>query len=94
VLDSGEEMIYASSYYYQPDKIEFSETEEKKGSVTYYTLQQIAPKKIKLTLDFYIKKNLSGQFMFLLASKRKVEAKFSKSLENLVDVVSTIKLPG
>ena len=94
VLDSGEEMIYASSYYYQPDRIEFSETEEKKGGVTYYTLQQIEPKKIKLTLDFYVKRNLSDQLMFRLLTQRKVEAKFSKSLDNLVSVVSTIKLPG
>ena len=94
VRDSGESIIYASSYYYQPDKIEFSETDEKEGSVTYYTLQQIAPKKIKLTLDFYIKKALSGQLMFRFLSQRKVETKFRKSLANLVSVVSTIKLPG
>ncbi len=94
VSDSGVEMIYASSYYYLPDKIEFSETDEKKGSVTYYTLQQIAPNKIKLTLDFYIRKNLRDQLIFRLLRQRKVEAKFSKSLDNLMSVVSTIKLPG
>jgi hypothetical protein len=94
VMDSGEVILYASSYYYQPDTIEFSETEEKEQSTTYYTLQRTGTKRTKLTLDFYLKKNLSKQILFSLMTKGKMESTFSKSLQNLVSVVKEIRVPS
>jgi hypothetical protein len=33
-MEDGQSMIYASSYSYHPDRIEFSETEEKEKNTT------------------------------------------------------------
>src|SRR3712207_6955117 len=41
ILKNGESNIYSSSYLYQPDKIEFSETDDRKKCTTYFTLQKI-----------------------------------------------------
>lgn len=50
VLENGQEIIYASSYSYNPDKIEFSETDEKKKNSTYFSLEKTSTNKTKLHL--------------------------------------------
>jgi hypothetical protein len=94
VTDSGETIIYASSYYYSPDRIEFSETEEGTKNTTYYTLQSLGTKRTRLTLDLYVKKNLWQQLLFRLLWKGKVEDAFSRSLQNLVPLVKEIRVPS
>jgi hypothetical protein len=94
VLQSGQIVIYTSSYYsYHPDRIEFSETDEKKKSSTYFILEKISDNKTKLTIDFYIKKNPLTQSIFKLTRKNKLENNFYKSLQNLDRLVKEIKLP-
>ncbi len=93
IMDSGETITYSSSYFYKPDRIEFSETDEKKKNSTYYTLEKTGRNKTRLTLDFYIKKNMGSQFLFKLMKQRKMEASFRKSLQNLVSLVKEIRLP-
>ena len=93
IMDSGESITYASSYYYQPERIEFSETDEKKNSSTYYLLEKTGNNTSKLTLDFYLKKNLASQMTFKLLYKKKKEEMFRKSLLNLEELVKEIKLP-
>jgi len=92
VLENGEVITYASSYFYQPDKIEFSETDEKKKNLTYYKLEKTSSNKTRLTLDFYIKKNIASQVLFKLIEKRKIEDTFRKSLQNLVSLVKEIRI--
>ncbi|HEX7903505.1 MAG TPA: DUF2652 domain-containing protein [Chitinophagaceae bacterium] len=92
--ESGEATIYASSYTFHPERIEFSETDETKKNATYYTLEKIGTNKIKLTLDYYIPKNIAGQLLFNLFHKKKMEKKLIQSLKNLDTVVKEIKLPG
>jgi hypothetical protein len=92
IMENGESIIYASSYSYHPERIEFSETDEKEN-VTYYTLEKINDNKTKLTIDFYIKKNPLVQIIFNLGKKKKMEADFHKSLLNLDKLVKEIKLP-
>lgn len=92
-LDNGEMMIYASSYYYQEDRISFSETDENKKSSTYFTLQRIGPRKTRLTLDYYLRKNFVEQILFTITKKGKVESAFKKSLQNLADLVKELKIP-
>lgn len=93
IMDNGESITYSSSYFYQPDKIEFSETDENKISSTYYTLEKISTTKCRLTLDFYLRKNVVSQMKFKLLEKKKKEEMFNKSLQNLVQVVKEIRLP-
>jgi hypothetical protein len=92
VMENGEVITYANSYFYQPDRIEFSETEEKKENLTYYTLEKTSENKTKLTLDFYIQKNIATQLIFRLMQQRKMEDSFRKSLQNLVSLLKEIRL--
>ncbi len=94
IMKNGEVIIYASSYFYQPDRIEFSETDEKKKSSTYFILEKTGNNKTKLTLDFYLKKNIANQIIFKLTKQKKMEATFHKSLQNLDGLVKEIKLPA
>jgi hypothetical protein len=90
VLDNGEVVIYASSYVYTPERIEFSETDEKKNSSAYYILEKTAKNKTRLTLDFYVKKSIPRQIIFKLTQKKKLEQKFQRSLRNLSELVKGI----
>lgn len=94
IMEDGETTTFSSSYYYQSDRIEFSETDEGKSSSTYYTLEQTGNNKTKLTLDFYIKRNLASQILFKLGRKKKMEESMIRSLENLDDLVKEIRVPG
>ncbi len=71
IMDNGQPMIYASSYTYHPDRIEFSETEEKEKSTVNYTIKKITDNKTRLTIDFYLQKNIAQQILFNLSQKRK-----------------------
>jgi Protein of unknown function (DUF2652) len=92
IMENGESILYASSYSYHPERIEFSETDEKENA-TYYTLEKISDNKTKLTIDFYVKKNLPARIIFKLGKKKKMEDDFHKSLLNLNELVKEIKLP-
>jgi hypothetical protein len=94
ILDNGQTNVYASSYRYEPDRVEFSETDEKKKNATYFILEKTGPRKTRLTLDYYLKKNLAGQIIFKLLRKKKMEARLQQSLQNLTEVVKEIKLPS
>lgn len=93
LLENGQTIIYASSYHYQPERIEFSETDEQKKSSTYYLLEKAGNNKTRLTLDFYLKKNLVNQILFQLMRKKQMEDTFHQSLLNLHELVKEIKLP-
>ena len=93
ILENGESINYASSYQYTPEKIEFSETEESTGRVTYYILEKLEEKKSRLVLEYYIEKNTLGSFLFKLNKKNKLEVKLKKSLVNLQALAKEILLP-
>ena len=94
VLENGEQVIYASSYQYHPDRIEFSETDEKKHCSTYYTLEKLAPNKTRLTLEYYIEKSYPSQVLFSLFRKKKLEEAYRQSLLNLEKVVKELQVPA
>jgi len=93
ILDNGQVIICASSYSYHPERIEFSETEEKKKSSIYFILEKAGNNKTRLTFNFYLRKNIVQQIIFKLIKKKKIEATFHKSLLNLNELVKEIKLP-
>lgn len=92
ILENGESVTYASSYSFTDDHIEFSETEEKKKDVAYYTLDKIGPSKTRLTIDYYSGDSFVSR---LLASfkKRQLEEEFKKSMKNLHSLIKEILLP-
>jgi hypothetical protein len=83
LLDNGKTIIYASSYAYRPDRIEFSETNKSDETTIYYTLEKITAYKTRLTIDYYIKQNWAAEFLFKLLKKNKTEERFNRSLLNL-----------
>ena len=94
VMKNGQVIIYASSYSYHPERIEFSETDENKKYATSYLLEKTGENKTRLTIDFYLQKNIADQTLFKLVKKRKMENSFQKSLLNLKELVKEIKLPA
>jgi hypothetical protein len=93
IRDEGEVVIFASSYSFTPEHIEFSETDEKKTRSTYFTLDKIDEHKTRLTLEFYLNKNPTTQFLFSLTQKRKMKEIFRTSMHNLRNLAKEIKLP-
>ncbi|MEP7375434.1 MAG: DUF2652 domain-containing protein [Chitinophagaceae bacterium] len=93
IMDNEETVIQATSYSYSPEKLSFSETDEATNSTKYFYLEQAADNKMKLTLDIYIVKKGSSHILFNLFRKRKMEASFRRSLQNLEKVVREIRLP-
>ena len=92
ILDNGEAVIYSSSYFYNDDRIEFSETDDS-NNTTYFTLVKIEDRKTKFTLDYYIDKNPLKTFLFTLTKKKKLNQKLSKSMLNLDKLAEEIRLP-
>lgn len=95
LMENGEEVICYSSYTHDGDNlIEFSETDENKKSSTYYTLKTIGANKVKLTIDYYIRKNFLSQALFTLLKKEKMKKDLKRSLARLEGVVRNVRLPG
>jgi hypothetical protein len=94
VLGNSTIYMYTSSFSYDPEnRIVFSETDEKKRSSLYYVLEKITDRRTRLTLEFYMKKNLGMQVLFGFIMKRKMRESLQRSLLNLEKVVSNIELP-
>ena len=94
IQDNGDTTIFASSYSFSPDRIEFSETDEKKVNSTHFTLEKLEDKKTRLTVDYYIKNTFANPALFRLLKKKKAALLLQQSLENLEKVASEIRLPG
>jgi hypothetical protein len=94
VLDNGQVIMYSSSFMYDPEhKIIFSETDEDKKGAVYSTLENKGVNKTLLTIDIYIKRNIFFQIMFKLVMKKKMKARFEKSLSNLEGLLKEVELP-
>lgn len=94
IKDNGETIIYSSSYHYHPEHIEFSETDEKDNTITYYILEKITPLRTRLTINFFVKNNLLGKWLFQLNRKTKLESLYQRSVLKLDDLVKEIRLPA
>ena len=98
ILEKGHAIMYTSSYSYTPantytpEKVEYSETDEKKTNAVYFTLNKISEKRTGLTADFYLKSNPFTLLLFKLMMKKKMEKTVKQSMENLVEFVKQINL--
>jgi hypothetical protein len=93
IMENGESVLIASSYHYQPDQIVFSETDEKKSSAMYYTLQKTGAGKTKLTVDYCIDDRLSTVSLSD-GEKQRIKDKLEKSMERLTAFVQELRIPG
>ena len=94
ILENAQVIMISSSFLYDPEsKIIFSETEENKRGATYFTIENTGANKSRLTIDFYLKKNPFLQIMFNIGMKKKMYARFERSLSNLENLLKEIELP-
>lgn len=90
----GEAVIYSSGFSYDPDsKVVFSESDEQLTGTLYFVLEKLSEKRTRLSLEYYLKRNLPKQLAFRLLRKEKMEASFRRSLENLERLLPQINVP-
>jgi hypothetical protein len=94
ILDKGQQIMYSSSYSFTPEKITYSETDEKKTASIYSTFQKITENRTGLTVDIYLKKNPVLLSFFKLFEKKKMERSFQRSLVNLEKFMKEVKVPS
>ena len=93
ILENGQLLFIPAAILISPERIEFSETDEKKKSSVYFILEKILDKRTRLTINMYLRKNFGMQLFFNLTMKNKMKRDIEKSLENLKTVASEIHLP-
>jgi hypothetical protein len=89
-LTNGQTVMYASSYSYSPEKIEFSETDEAKKKSTYFILEKVDSGRTKLTIEYYIKKSILEPALFNWTKKKKLTSDTRRSLDNLHQLLKEI----
>ena len=94
ILEKGQQIMYSSSYSFTPEKITYSETNEKKTTSIYSTFQKITENRTGLTVDIYLKKNPVLLSLFKLFEKKKMERSFQRSLVNLEKFMKEVKVPS
>ena len=94
ILDKGQQIMYSSSYSFTPEKIVYSETDEKKTGSIYSTFQKITENRTGLTVEIYLKKNPVLLSLFKIFQKKKMERSFQRSLENLQVFMKEVKVPS
>ncbi len=94
VLAKGQMIMYTSSFSYNPDqKIEYSETDEKKECSVFYIMERTGGDHSRLTMELYLKKNWFLKTIFSLTLKNKMEGSFRRSLVRLDDLLKQIQIP-
>jgi 23S rRNA G2069 N7-methylase RlmK/C1962 C5-methylase RlmI len=88
VNEKGKTMVYSSSYHYERDHIEFSETNESNAQVMYFTLQSLGPEKSGLAIDYYVPKSV-GALSFKLFEAKSLRKRLERSLQRLEDFLKT-----
>ena len=101
VINGKQTMVYSSSYKYQDDRIEFTESEQDGKFLTWFTLERMPTDvnaegppilRTRLTLDYHVRKEIASGLWFRLFRKGPIEKQFLKSLENLVPFVNELKI--
>ncbi|MCF0071322.1 DUF2652 domain-containing protein [Dyadobacter sp. CY261] len=94
VSNDGETILYASGFSYDPDsRVVFSESDENRTGTLYFVLEKLGDTRTRLSLEYYLKKDLLKQLTFRLFKKDKMEESFRKSLVNLKALLPEIVVP-
>lgn len=93
-LENGVVTTYASSYQYEADRIQFSESNEQNEEVLLFIIQKKGRGRSTLTIEYYIAGNFLKYFIFNVFKKKTVERRISKSLQNLDTLATSLKVPS
>lgn len=93
-LETGEVFIYASSYTYSPEKLEFTETNENDKTVTRYTIDILGEKKSRLTLEYFVNSNFVSLTLFNIIKRKKIKDSLERSLSKLNEFAAQLVIPG
>jgi hypothetical protein len=83
IYNNGAIIYYATNYSFRADRIEFTETEEKKKNAVNFLLEDLGNNQAKLTLNYYLRNDFANRSLFKLFRRKKVEDSFRQSLTNL-----------
>lgn len=92
VMEDGATITYASSYTFHPDRIIFSETDEDKKNAMSFLLENMGEGKVRLTIDYYIKRNPLAQ-LFLASRKKKIQEMLQRSVARLQPLLDELQIP-
>lgn len=90
VLNTGDEMLYSTSYSFTPERIQFSETNDDNKSTTYYTLTKVTDEKTHFLIDYY----LNSQSASDRADVSQMEQRLKKSVNNLKVLMRDFQTPS
>ncbi len=94
IREDGEAVMYASGFSYDPEsRVIFSETDEKFTGTLCFVLEKLGEERTRLSLEYYLKKDLLKQLAFRFFKKDKMETNFQKSLANLDKLLVEISVP-
>ena len=91
IFEKGARIVTSSNYTFHPDRIEFLETEEPTKNVTGYHLEKLDENKTRLTMSFYVKRNLLSKIISPFTKSHKDSAQ--RSLERLDSLVREVEFP-
>lgn len=94
IMDDGEVMNYSTSYIYEGDRIEFTESDDKGNNLVYYILEKLGEHRSKLTIEYFIPANIVSRLVFNFKKKQELKGHFERSLANLDTLAKEIVLPG
>lgn len=83
---TGITKVFASSYSFAEDRIQYGETDELKHQTTYLLFEKMDENKTKLTIEIYLQKNLLPLLVFNITKKKKLERSLLRSLEKLEEI--------
>lgn len=87
IMRNGESVIYSSSYSYETEKIQFSETDERHHSVTCYTLEEKSAGTTTLQIDYYVNNQILSKTLFNLFTKKRKRTSLERSMVKLEDIL-------
>lgn len=93
ITDKGEEVVYATTYSFSQQRIEFSETDEEKTHAMNFLIEETGPGRMRLTMDYYIRRNPVKELLFRLFTKKKIQASMEQSLRNLDKLLGEMDMP-
>ena len=92
-LNNKETVIFSSSYTFHPERIEFSETDSSLNNAYYYTLEQIEPHRVRITIAYYIRAGFFPEWQYKLFNLGKDKASMERSMDKLVALAESLPDP-
>ena len=93
IRENGEEIIYSKDYSFSPERISFTETNEKLDPLIHYLVESVTDQRTRLTIEYFYKKNLLRNTLFNLTDKKKMESSLERSFDKMEQLLKVIEFP-